>query len=86
MSKLRKFTNGEISQVLSMATDLYVSDLQAGEWNADDCLKMARDFVAKGALMIDIMNDEGYMIDDKGCSNARMWHNDDGTSSYTEEI
>lgn len=85
MSKLRKFTNGEISQVLSLAADLYVSD-EKGNWDADDCLKIARSFVAKGALMIDIMNDEGYMIDDAGYSNARMWHNDDGTSSYTEEL
>jgi len=85
MSKLRKFTNGEISQVLSLAADLYVSDEQ-GDWDADDCLKIARGFVAKSALMIDIMKDEGFMVDDKGYSNARMWHNDDGTSSYTEEI
>lgn len=85
MSKLRKFTNGEISQVISLATELYVSDEEAA-WSADDCLKIARCFVAKSAHMIDLMNDEGYMIDDKGCSNARLWNNNDGTSSYTEEI
>ena len=43
MSKLRKFTNGEISQVLSLAADLYVSDEQ-GDWDADDCLRIAREF------------------------------------------
>ena len=85
MSKLRKFTNGEISQVLSLATELYVRDRRM-KWDAYDCLSIARNFVAKSALMIDIMNDEGYMIDDNGYSNARMWHNDDGTSAYTEEL
>lgn len=85
MSKLRKFTNGEISQVLSLATELYVSDGRM-KWDADDCLSIARNFVARSALMVDIIKDEGYMIGDDGNSHARVCVNNDGTSSYTEEI
>ena len=71
MSTLRKFTNGEISQVLSLATELYVSD-EKGDWDVDDCLRIARKFVARSAIMVDEMKDENYMICDDGLSWVRV--------------
>ena len=71
MSKLRKFTNGEISQVLSLATELYVSD-EKGDLDVDDCLRIARKFVARSALVVDEMKAEHYMICDMGLSWVRV--------------
>jgi len=71
MSELRKFTNGEISQVLSLATELYVND-EAGDLDTDDCLRIARKFVARSAVMVDGMGAEDYMICDMGLSWVRV--------------
>jgi hypothetical protein len=71
MSRYRKFTKGEISQVLSLATELYVND-EAGDWDEDDCLRIARKFVARSAVMVDEMNAEDYMICDMGLSWVRV--------------
>jgi len=71
MDTFRKFTKGEISQVLSLATELYVSD-EKGDWDEDDCLRIARKFVARSAAMIDEMNDGDYMICDLGLSWVRV--------------
>ena len=82
VSKFRKFTKGEISQVLSLATELYVSD-EKGDWDEDDCLRIARKFVARSAAVIDEMNDGDYMICDLGLSWVRVG-GDEG--SYKAEL